>query len=764
MVAGFNSEGQIRDFDLNKVKETIQVETDRDVYFAHENILFAVSYFINESRIEPAISTVLYVELINCRNNEPVIQKKIKLAAFSARGVLKIPQSVPTGTYALRVYTQYQRNFAVQSYNHRFLTILNSEDDKNYLPVVTENDSVEIAPEGNILLDNIQNTVVVMVPEAWLTADNRYYVVDDALQVLEELTVPETGILQMEFTGNHLQNYYFLLLKSNGDSIVTAFPGVQPEGIQTGIRKTGNSITYSIHRAGMNSVSVSPDYRLKAYRSDFMESFDESIKMNGNTFETQMAIENLAKGMNYLVLSDASGNILRVNSVFIQPSINEVGISGLQEAYSRRDMVKVQLEMEDRILEKDPLVTISVTRHKTKKEDYIPNLSLYLNSGVLLNSFLQFNSKVDNTLQEQAMILFDKKLNKQAFEENIKKTKSAGVSNIPEINDVSLRGIIRNKETLTPVAGRDIYASVLFNNPQLHVCKSKEDGEFIFSLNNVNGTTEVFLCPENTDNQAYEILITNPFSGEFPELGDIPTFIEVADTALINELYKNIQIREHFHPMPEPEAAYKERSHSFNIDNNKLTVNLADFVSLKNMEELFTEIVPTVKSVKHNNNYTFSVFDENGNVFSQKPLVLLDRIPVFDLSKIMHLDISLVKKVEVINTTYILGENTFQGVVMISTNTSDFAGIEFPESSVFIEYPAIEKTADTADPETFYSEDRNLPDFRTTLYWKAGLRPDANEFSLSFFTSDNTGVFDVEVKGFTSDGERVYCKKQIRIH
>jgi hypothetical protein len=284
-------------------------------------------------------------------------------------------------------------------------------------------------------------------------------------------------------------------------------------------------------------------------------------------------------------------------------------------------------------------------------------------------------------------------------------------------------------------------------------------------LNNVRGISNIFLCPESLTKDENEILITNSFSSEIPNIGGIPTFIDSSDIELIREIYINAQIKQNFHKEQEEESQYRMQMHTFNIDNNyKGTTVLADFVALKNMEELFTEIVPNVKFKKSKGQYSFSVFDENGNVIPEEPLVLLDKIPIFDPNKIMQLDISQIEKVEVIHKTYILGANTFQGVIMLTTNTNNFAGIKFPESGIFIDYPTLEEI--DYNPGIFknsLTSFERIPDFRTTLYWNPHVKLSQNGYDFDFITSDRKGTYDIIVKGYSSNGQFWFGKKQINI-
>ncbi len=756
--------GQNVDFDLDNVKEDIRIETDRDLYFSAEEIYFSAAYFINQTQNTPVLSTIIYIELFNSATNSSVIQKKLKLTDFYSSGALTIPKNTETGNYILRAYTQYQRNFSVFNSSYHFLTIINPSDQESELIIQHKKDSIEIVPEGNILLDNTANLIVIKVPRYLTSVENKYYIVEGASNVVKKVIVSSEGFAQTEFKGRFFNRYKFLVVKSNGDSIVTNFPEIQKEGIQTQIECVENDIKYSIKTVGLDSEDKEKNYKIKLFGNDYNVLYEKDISFGGSAFETTIPKKSCRGKINYIVLFDSGDTIQQINSIFIQPQTYFADLKISNDKIYSRDTVKAKLLTDKNILDESPFVTISVSKHKTHKEDNNFNPELYTKNNLILIDYLENNNEVNSEFLKQIMTLFDKNLNRKFFEEKILDRKPPKLIYLPEIYDVTLSGIVRNKQTLLPVKDVNIYASVLFNNPQLHVCKSKDNGEFMFTLNNVYGNTDVFLCPEKTGNTEYEILVSNSFSNEFPEMGEMLSFLNLEDSVLVNELYRNAQINEHFRVKPEVPLSQKKSLRSFNIDNNKTTTSLADFISLKNMEELFTEIVPTVKFKKQNDKYSFAVFDVYGNVFSEEPLVLLDKVPIFDPTNIMKLDISLIEKIEVINSAYILGENTFKGVIMITTKTDNFAGVEFPESSIFIEYPTVEPQFNTNFFESVNHKSKLIPDFRTTLFWNPNVKLNSSEYNFSFVTSDNKGVYDVEIKGFTKKGETLYCKKQIVVN
>lgn len=115
--------------DMNTVKETIHVFTDRSYYAVGEEIYFSASYYANHlsSSSKAEWSKILYFELIDSIGNS-FIQKKFQLNHNLAVGKLMIDDQIPSGNYWLKVYTKWMRNNGVENYTYCPLVIVNPEN------------------------------------------------------------------------------------------------------------------------------------------------------------------------------------------------------------------------------------------------------------------------------------------------------------------------------------------------------------------------------------------------------------------------------------------------------------------------------------------------------------------------------------------------------------------------------------------------------------------------------------------------------------
>lgn len=133
-------------------EEEVSLFCDRDYYLAGDGLWFKAFVFLN-GELSSAWSKVLYVELFNAKK-EVSLQEKFLVVNGMVEGAIQLPADVPSGHYFLRAYTQYGRNFPVEKYFSKVLSIVNplergedlelsKEDPGERLVVAKSTDAVE---------------------------------------------------------------------------------------------------------------------------------------------------------------------------------------------------------------------------------------------------------------------------------------------------------------------------------------------------------------------------------------------------------------------------------------------------------------------------------------------------------------------------------------------------------------------------------------------------------------------------------------------
>lgn len=90
--------------------EEIYVQTDREQYIAGEDLWFKV-YLSDRKTLKPSLSNrIAYFEVLNAWN-KPVVQKRVLLQGGSGPGRIILPDTLSSGEYTVRTYTNWMKNF-----------------------------------------------------------------------------------------------------------------------------------------------------------------------------------------------------------------------------------------------------------------------------------------------------------------------------------------------------------------------------------------------------------------------------------------------------------------------------------------------------------------------------------------------------------------------------------------------------------------------------------------------------------------------------
>jgi hypothetical protein len=105
-------------------REEIYIQSDRSEYISGEDIWFSI-FLLDRASFKPSESKIVYFELLN-RENRPIIQKKIWMERGCGPGQITLPDTLSTGTYTLRAYTSWMKNFLPYNSFVRDIKIYNS--------------------------------------------------------------------------------------------------------------------------------------------------------------------------------------------------------------------------------------------------------------------------------------------------------------------------------------------------------------------------------------------------------------------------------------------------------------------------------------------------------------------------------------------------------------------------------------------------------------------------------------------------------------
>lgn len=106
--------------------EQLLIQTDRQLYISGEIIWFKVFAFEWEMEQLSDYSRIAYLELIS-PEQIAISRVKIKMEQGRGNGTIELPQTLNSGNYVLRAYTQSMRNGDVEDFARTQLIILNPD-------------------------------------------------------------------------------------------------------------------------------------------------------------------------------------------------------------------------------------------------------------------------------------------------------------------------------------------------------------------------------------------------------------------------------------------------------------------------------------------------------------------------------------------------------------------------------------------------------------------------------------------------------------
>jgi hypothetical protein len=339
----------------------------------------------------------------------------------------------------------------------------------------------------------------------------------------------------------------------------------------------------------------------------------------------------------------------------------------------------------------------------------------------------------------------------------------ASKAGMNEDKGIILSGTVTDKKTLQPVENVTVYITIPDSVPGFQYYKTEKDGRFYFLLDQYYGSVQaVIQCFDNLPTQRVKIKMDELFA----ESGVQPKYIKQSFPETLKEnISRNI------------DAVTLQKV--FNQEKLKITPALKEiheeypyygkptqiidpqlFIDLPNFTEISRELLPGVKFRNFNNEPSMQVINSSVNkFFEDKPLILIDGIPISDLNVIKGMGTADIDRVEICQNERFFGDLRFQGVVAIYTTKADYSIIPESDQLVRLKLEAIQIPAKLTEPQL---SEPNIPDLRQLLYWEPSVIPQ-HKLRVKFTASSVTGLYKLVVMGRLKNRTVIFSERQFEI-
>ena len=735
--------------------EKVRLSTDRNLYISGETIWFTAVTSL-ERGSGNNFSQIVYIELYNA-NNKAFVQEKFKLADGRVSGFINIPEELPTDNYFLRAYTMYLRNFSPDTYATHCLAVINPE----FPPEQTDvGDSLEVFTENEKLVAGIKNKIAFHLPARQVRNISGAAIYDTSGVFVTRVKFFNNGLGSVSFVPEDTNAYFLKFDYNDKDSLVHKLPDVA-QGWMATSRISGDKLHYRI--SGNGFPEAGGPFQFSVWSQDKRRLFRQECSFENLKSGIEIGESILVPGINYLVLKSGNGELKSLSTLFKQPDfVNGPKIILSGQSYKIRNRVELKLSQDPEEINGIDYLQLSVIKTGTTFNPDSALPAVYVANPLILIEAI--DQPLSQNMEEQidAVLL----MHNSNFRDQFLKSENEEfqqMAYIPDIRDVSVSGIVKNKSKGRPIAGLRIFASVLHDDFQFHSTTTATDGSFVFSLPHLQGKHDLFLSTEADSAANVEIFLNNDFSTQFTNVVETPPQINNSNRSTIEELLVNQQVSLNFPAFSEMKMDPVVTLPPW-IRTDLITIVLSDYIPLATIQEVFNEIVTWVRMKEKDGDYKLTVFDDQSQLTYDDPLILVDGIPINDVNVLTKLYPAQVEQIKVLNRVFILGDLTLRGLISIKTKTDNFGGIPLPDDAVFVNYKTRSVPASFKLPDELPADLKSPnPWFKTLLYYAPidSLPPEGK--SIEFFTSDDASGYDIILKGKTRDGRLIFSKHSFEV-
>jgi hypothetical protein len=752
--------------------EDIFIHSDRDTYIAGEYFWFNAYLFDRQTWSLSGESSYAYIELLD-PDNQPVSQTKVRLEHGSGGGGFRLPDSLNTGEYTLRAYTNLMKNYLPEGCFMKTVTVYNPFREipfkKKTHKKFNDNSEYNVAffPEGGRILTGFVNKVGVNVQyKEGRNRGYKGYLSDGINNALTRVVVDSTGIGSFLFFAERGKGYK--LISDDGKKTIF-LPAISQTGFSLGVNNRINDTlrltvnTENVTGAGINYFYVAIQSRgkiLYGNRVNFSEK-STSVSISGNI---------LNPGINQIIIFDSAGNPVCNRFVFNPLPLSENLMMKTVDRTGKREKISLEISMDTSIIFKTNISNYSLsvsaiigTAESSDMSDYLITGDEYITPGADgLNNADIFNlssETIDNYLL--------------SISSNWIKWEDVVAGKLPEIKYPAekgrqfLSGIYRSRNKID-TNNKRLFLSIPGKTPLFKYAETDTDNRFTFAIRDIESSSEYVIQPSEADN-SFSIQIESPFSETYPESG---YFIDSTRSKLPDKLVSwsiNYQVGKIYGISNIGDTIKSMISRGkpvrfYGKPDQELV--MSDYVSLPAMQEVFFELIPGASIKTKKSKYGIFIQDPLSRIFyDNPPALIVDGVIVDDPVAIINLDPEFVEKIDVVKGEYIVGDVIFSGIVSVITKAGDFSNIALPANAIRIRdnrYDFVRRYISPDYSSAINKADR-IPDFRNTLYWNHNLKPDSQgKIIVDIITSDFVSAYEINFQG-AGGGKLFSGRKTIRV-
>jgi hypothetical protein len=316
---------KLRSYSGKAYQEKLFLHTDREFYTSGEVLWFKIYYVDGAFHKPGGLSKIAYVEIIN-EKNDPVLQATVSLLPGESNGSFYLPTSLNTGSYTIRSYTNWMKNFDAAYFFEKRITIVNTINRSETLAVKDTIDTpvVNFFPEGGNLVNDIQSKVGFTVTDKRGGINNcRGYILDKNGDTVESFSPLKFGIGNFNFKPLKGNTYRAIVILPGGIQLTKAMPEAFDNGYVMQLSENDRSqVIINIQRKNNSEAGNSAEQLLLAAHTRQVLKVAEKIQVTNNNNNGELIIDKnkIGTGVIHFTLFNGNDQPVCERLFFVKPS------------------------------------------------------------------------------------------------------------------------------------------------------------------------------------------------------------------------------------------------------------------------------------------------------------------------------------------------------------------------------------------------------------------------------------------------------------
>lgn len=779
-------------------QEKVYLHLDKPYYLAGETIWFKGYLFDATFHRIDSVSRVLYVDLIDESKGKVIAQRILKCDGTTF-GDIALPDTLDEGSYQIRAYTNYMRNFSEDFFFRQEVKIWQG----NHKKTLTETNAAKLQevadlqffPEGGNLVLGISSRVgfkaVNMLGKG---VENEGFILSSTKDTITAFNSEHLGMGYFSFTPETLEPYTAYLKQSDGSFKSFTLPKVFQQGYTMAVDNLTNKEKIKVFISNSSPVSAENAKEVVVVAQQrgqicFVAKGSDKLKSFGISIPKDRIPDD---GIVQITVFDAKGEPQCERIVFVHQNrqIN-LKVSSDKVAYKSREKVSLNIVATDQ--EGKPVkgnFSLTVTdANQVIPEDFQTNIMthLLLTSDIAERKSDDYYSTIRGTIEQPAYYFESSNENISRHLDILMLTqgwrrfvwKDIIEERKPTFSHILETGLSVTGRALRPNGkpANNVSLTLMLKEenrtPQIMMMNADSLGNYGFYGIDFNDSTQIFVQGmkekggKNLDvsiskpHESPKVQIIkmpfNPIEFDARELAD---FLKKAKDAV--ELEKKLKFNK-VQMLDEVVVKAKKETQDtrkiYGRASNTLKVDNVLCSGVSSVLQMIQGRVPGVQ-VSSDGRGGYSVVIRGVGTIngSTDPLVVLDGMTttIDILTSINPCDVDEIDILKGADAA-IFGSSAANGVISILTKRG---GPNYDYSKDPVLGVSIQKRVGYNTPREFYAPKYDIdkpehvqPDFRSTVYWAPNVQTDSTgKANLTYWNTDAKAKMNIRVEGVSLNG------------